>query len=224
MSSKLAAVDVAAFAATQLHLLDAELQSEILETSTLISGSSSPSTLQRAGVAITNLVLSSQRTGLGGKTVLELALDPAVGGGKDGELPEHGIRVGDIVAVAEPPSGSAKKREIKDLESKGSRGVVTKVGRMSVNVALDKEEDVVSQGRLWVVKLANDVTYKRLVSLYACNCMRSLCVSHFKWSPPITDLNLYRGCYHVHRSSKGDAANVTPGQNEPNNGENSEDG
>jgi DNA polymerase alpha-associated DNA helicase A len=155
-------LSIHSFASTQLALLATELESELAETSTLIS-STSPSALARAGLAITNLVLSSQRTGLGGKTVVELGLDPAVGG-KDGggELPEHGIRVGDIVAVAELPSGSAKKREVKELEAKGARGVVVRVQRGSVGVALAREEDdVPGAARLWVVKLANDVTYKR---------------------------------------------------------------
>lgn len=96
--------------------------------------------------------------------MFELCLDSAVGGGKDGELPEHGVRVGDIVAVAEQPAGSAKKREVKELEAKGARGVVTKMGRVSVCVALDREEDDVGGGKLWIVKLANDVTYKRYVA------------------------------------------------------------
>lgn len=107
---------------------------------------------------------------------MELAPDPATSGtsgakGKsgsaEGELQEHGIRVGDIVAVSEQPSGSAKKREVKELEEKGSRGVVTKVGRSAVWVALDEngkgEENVGGMKRCWVVKLANDVTYKRFV-------------------------------------------------------------
>lgn len=81
----------------------------------------------------------------------------------DGEIPEHGIRVGDIVVVSEQPAGSAKKREVKELEGKGSRGVVTRVGKAAVWVALDSEEDEVGSKRLWVVKLANDVTYKRSV-------------------------------------------------------------
>jgi DNA polymerase alpha-associated DNA helicase A len=151
-------LDIPSFAHTQLSLLATELSSELAETSTLIS-STSPSALQRAGVAITNLTVSSQRTGLGGKTVLELVLDTAVGGG---DLPEHGIRVGDIVSVAEQPAGSARKREVRELEAKGARGVVVRVQKGSVGVALDREEEDVSEGgRLWVVKLANDVTYKR---------------------------------------------------------------
>lgn len=175
MPSILKSVHVPSFCITQLHLLNEELQSELSETSILITGTS-PTSLQRAGLAITNLVLISQRTGLGGKAVVELAPDPATSGtsgakGKsgsaEGELQEHGIRVGDIVAVSEQPSGSAKKREVKELEEKGSRGVVTKVGRSAVWVALDEngkgEENVGGMKRCWVVKLANDVTYKRFV-------------------------------------------------------------
>ena len=70
------AVDVPAFAATQMALLEVELQSELDETSSLISNTS-PTSLQRAGVAITNLTLVSQRTGFGGKTVVELGPDSA---------------------------------------------------------------------------------------------------------------------------------------------------
>ncbi|EHK15412.1 uncharacterized protein TRIVIDRAFT_184819 [Trichoderma virens Gv29-8] len=153
-------IDVPSFASTQLALLDQELQSEIQETSSLVSNHS-PTGLQRAGLAITNLTISSQRTGLGGKTVLELSPNSATS--STGELPEHGIRTGDIVLVAEQPAGSAKKREVKELERKGARGVVTKVQRAAVNVALDEGKDeVVFAGRVWMVKLADEVTYRRM--------------------------------------------------------------
>jgi DNA polymerase alpha-associated DNA helicase A len=154
-------IDVNAFANTQLALLDRELQSEIEETSSLITNHI-PTALQRAGLAITNLVTASQRTGLGGRTVLELGPDSATS--STGELPEHGVRTGDIVLVAEQPAGSAKKREIKELEKKGARGVITRVQRSAVHVALDDGKDEVSfTGRLWLVKLADEVTYKRFV-------------------------------------------------------------
>jgi len=156
-------ISIPDFCTTQLSLLEAELQSELLSTSTLLNNTS-PSALQRAGFAITNLTLSSQRTGLGGKTVVELCPDPATSSNTDGDLPEHAIRTGDIVAVSEQPAGSAKKREVRELEARGARGVVTRVQRGGVWVALDGEGD--SEGevggkRCWVVKLANDVTYKR---------------------------------------------------------------
>ncbi|KAG6009525.1 hypothetical protein E4U21_002161 [Claviceps maximensis] len=154
------AIDVPSFAATQLALLDRELQSEIGETSSLISAHS-PTGLQRAGLAITNLVSSSLRTGLGGKTLLELAPNGATC--TTGQLPEHGIRAGDIVLVAEQPAGGARKREVRELEKKASRGVVTKVQRAAVYVALDEGRDEVSlPGRLWLVKLADEVTYRRM--------------------------------------------------------------
>lgn len=34
--------------------------------------------------------------------------------------------------VSEQPAGSAKKREVKDLEAKGSRGVVTRVAKTGI--------------------------------------------------------------------------------------------
>ena len=101
--------------------------------------------------------------------MLELGPDSATSNG-EGELPEHGVRTGDIVVVSEQPSGSAKKREVKELEAKGSKGVVTRTGKGAVWVALDGEdgeEGVVGMKRVWVVKLANDVTYKRFVLLCA---------------------------------------------------------
>ncbi|KAF5255075.1 hypothetical protein FANTH_290 [Fusarium anthophilum] len=161
MAVKREPVDIPAFATTQLALLEQELQTEINETSTLISNHS-PTALQRAGLALTNLVVSGQRTGLGGRTVLELSPDAATG--SPDELPEHGLRTGDIVLVAEQPAGSAKKREVKDLEKKGARGVVTRVSRGWIAVAVDEgKEEVGFSGRVWAVKLADEVTYKRVL-------------------------------------------------------------
>ncbi|KKA26751.1 hypothetical protein TD95_000862 [Thielaviopsis punctulata] len=153
-------INIPAFAQSQLSLLAAELLAETAEAETLIS-SHTPTALQRAGYAITNLVISNSRTGLGGKTVLELSPDSATAGA-DAELPAHGLRSGDIVLVAGQPAGSAKKREVKDLEKKGVRGVVTKTARSAVSVALDQERDEEPTGRLWIVKLADEVTYKRM--------------------------------------------------------------
>ncbi|KAK5695260.1 hypothetical protein LTR97_008766 [Elasticomyces elasticus] len=150
--------DVSSFATSQLSLLNDELQAELAET-TLLSSTHSPTVLQRAGLALLNLTVSSQRTGFGGKTLLELALDPAVGGG---DLPEHGLRTGDICAVAEQPKGAERKKEREGMEKRGVDGVVTKVQRETITVALDKDEVDIPGGKLWLGKLANDATYKRL--------------------------------------------------------------
>lgn len=142
----MAPVDVACFAATQLDLLDRELEAELVETS-LLASQSSLAALQRAGLAILNLHLASQRTGLGGKTVLDLEIDPAVGGG---DLPEHGLRVGDIVGVKEQIGGSAKKKEKGEAEKQGVEGVVVKVQSSSISVATDKEDADVPSSKLWM--------------------------------------------------------------------------
>ena len=147
----MAPTDISAFAATQLSLLDAELQAEVAETSTLIS-QSSPGTLQRAGLALTNLVVTSQRTGFGGKTIIELEPDSAVGGGG---LPlEHGIRTGDIVSIREQSGGSAKKKVGDQLQN--ITGVVTRVRGSHVSVALDKEDEDVPNKRFWVLVYGDD--------------------------------------------------------------------
>ncbi len=142
----MASMDISAFATAQLSLLDAELKAEVAETSELVS-QTSPTNLQRAGYAVLNLLVASQRTGLRGKTVIDLELDPAVGGG---DLPEHGIRTGDIVRVSEQPSGSAKKKEKTDMERKGVEGVVVKVAASHIAVALGHEDGDLPGGKLWL--------------------------------------------------------------------------
>lgn len=158
-------MDISQFASNQLKLLEAELAAELEETSLLLS-KAAPKSLQRAGLAIGNLLHHSQRTGLGGKTIIELVLDPATTG-ENRDIPEHGIRVGDHVLMSEKPAASSKKREAKELEDQGSRGVVTKVLRQSISVALDADDDddgIAALKKIWLVKVANDATHKRWVS------------------------------------------------------------
>ena len=144
----MAPIVISAFAESQLTLLSAELRAETDETS-LLTSTHAPSSLARAGLAVLNLTISSQRTGLGGKTVLELAIDNAVAGDRK-ELPEHGLRVGDIVGVSEQPKGAEKKKEKTDMEKRMVQGVVVKILRELLVVALDKDEVEVPTGRLWM--------------------------------------------------------------------------
>ena len=142
--------DISAFADSQLRLLSEELAAETASTSTLLA-SQSPSAISRAGLAIINLVVSSQRTGLGGKLVLSLEQDSAIGTNKLG-LDDHGIRVGDIVQVGEQPKGSEKKKDKAKMEGRGVEGVVTRVSQKGINVALGKEDDELDGlgGKVWV--------------------------------------------------------------------------
>ena len=155
------AIEISAFAATQQKLLDAELKAELSETTSLVT-QFAPAALQRAGLAILNLQVAAQRTGLGGKPVVDVELDPAVsrsggggggggrGGEKDGELPEHGIRTGDIVGLQQQPSGSAKKKERDEMEQSGAKGVVLRVTAKKVSVAMDKDDADLPGGKLWL--------------------------------------------------------------------------
>ncbi|KAF7616836.1 hypothetical protein AFLA_004889 [Aspergillus flavus NRRL3357] len=188
-------IPIPLFAQTQQQLLLQEHEAEV-SSSTLAStaASVSPSTrrtLQATGYALTGIVLSQCRTGLGGRVVGEFGADAAVstkntdGHGKDGEpqLGAHGIRVGDVVRVNE--IGSSTKKMGKDKASKdgkpagtgppkGPEGVVTRVGERSVWVAFgqqggggrSKEDDEAIEElwgkKLWLIKLANDVTYRRM--------------------------------------------------------------
>ncbi|KAI5248463.1 DNA helicase [Aureobasidium subglaciale] len=144
----MAPIDVSNFADKQLQLLATELNAELEETA-LLTATHAPSTLARAGLAVLNLSVSAQRTGLGGKSLVELSLDPAIAGA-DTELPEHGLRVGDIVGVSEQPKGAEKKKERQDMEQKQIQGVVVKVLREIIVVALDKDEVDTPGGKLWL--------------------------------------------------------------------------
>lgn len=144
-----------AFFTTLQHLLNLEQASEVAENTLLLS-SAPPGTLARVGLAILSLAIASLKTGLGGRSVVELALDSAVVA-KDshGELPEHGIRTGDIVRVGEMPKGTAKKKEVAELKGKGVEGVVTRVGQRAIWVALGRdgggdEVEGVPDGKLWM--------------------------------------------------------------------------
>lgn len=148
--------DISSFAKAQLFLLKTELDAEVAETS-LLTSRSSPAALQRAGLAITNLSVTSQRTGLGGRAVIELEPDAAIG---EGKVQEHGIRTGDIVTVQEQTPGTTKKKGKAD--DKTVTGVVTRSKGSRISVALNEGEQDVPSKRLWVVKMANDVTFKRM--------------------------------------------------------------
>jgi DNA polymerase alpha-associated DNA helicase A len=148
--------DIPLFAASQIGLLQAELDAELAETAAQTS-TLPPAALQRAGAAIVNLSIASTRTGLGGKTILELEPDAATSSVKsaDGSLrvQEHGIRVGDVVRVQTMVGGSAKKREKNEAETAGCSGVVSKVTESRVAIALSADDVDVPQGRLWMYVL-----------------------------------------------------------------------
>lgn len=161
INTTMAPIDVPSFADQQLKLLAAELNAELEETA-LLTATHAPSTLARAGLAVLNLAVSAQRTGLGGKSLVELSLDPAIAG-IETQLPEHGMRVGDIVGVSEQPKGAEKKKERQDMEQKQVQGVVVKVLREIIVVALDKDEVDIPGGKLWLFVNSAYSSWRRML-------------------------------------------------------------
>ncbi|EPQ66113.1 Bgt-5213 [Blumeria graminis f. sp. tritici] len=165
-------IDIPSFASTQIHLLTHELNVS-LEESRFYLSYNTPKILQRAGLALTNLVSVAQRTGLGGKTIIELASDAATG--DEDALAPHSLRGGDIVALAEQPVAVAARKAIgRDPAKAGARGVVVKVTKSRVSVILEEKEPLTpaerqenevlfsGQRRVWLVRLADEVTHKRM--------------------------------------------------------------
>ena len=146
-SAAMSPTDIQTFAASQLALLELEHSAEIEETA-ILSSAHAPIVLQRAGLALLNLQVVGQRTGFAGRTQIDLALDSSIA---SGDLPEHGLSSGDLCAVAEQPKGGEKKRDREVIEARKVTGVVQRVRREDISVALDKDDtEVPSGGKLWL--------------------------------------------------------------------------
>jgi ATP-dependent RNA/DNA helicase IGHMBP2 len=138
-----------AFVRKHRELLRLERDAEIKESRRLRE-TLSPAELERLGVSLSRLRVGDVLFGLGGRTLL--ALEPSRGG----ELPAHRFEPGDIVALSE--SGASKRAD------PAPTGVVYRVGERRITIALDEdpEEDFAEPLRL--LRVANDVTYRRLES------------------------------------------------------------
>ena len=137
------------FVAEQKELLSLERDAEV-EEARLLRSNVSLRELCEAGVAVQRLVVGGQATGLYGRLVVTL-----VSRGQHGaDLAAHNITSGDIVELRTTQA---------DLDQ--CSGVVTKVTSSSIAVAFSETFEHVNIDSSLVyslVKLANDVTHKRL--------------------------------------------------------------
>ncbi|KAG2173383.1 hypothetical protein INT44_008735 [Umbelopsis vinacea] len=145
-----------AFIDSQLDLVANERKLEVEETTRLLSACS-PAQLQKRGVALVGLRIASMRTGLGGKSLLDLELAQHLTDSP--RLPSHKIRTGDIVGLQE-------YKKDKPTSQTQLSGVVSRVTDTTVTVALQGREDdelpQALQDRCQIVKLANNITYERM--------------------------------------------------------------
>jgi len=171
----MAGLDMDSFISEQRRLLALEREAEVEEANILQSNTSIKELCQK-GVAVQKVVVGGQVTGLYGRTVITFT-SRVIGQ----ELPAHSLTSGDIVGV----------RGAERTESEVS-GVVTWVSPTSLGIAVQVsevgEENSLDESCLYsLVKLANDVTYRRLSSALdnlSSNPSSSLLNVLFNVSPP----------------------------------------
>lgn len=146
------------------NAIELEQKADMLLTASYLEAYS-PKKLASFGLAVVNLVMQNMRTGLGGKTLVELALDPAVSRPEEEILPGS-LRVGDIVRIDRMANSSEDKTSLE--------GVITRLSGKALTVSVDEDaNDETLLGlynntgsdnvRMSVVKLTNSITYKRMM-------------------------------------------------------------
>ena len=148
--TKMTGVEMDTFVFQQKRLLALEREAEVEEANALQSQTSIKELCQK-GVAVQKLVVEGQVTGLYGRTIITFT-NKTVGQ----ELPAHSLTSGDIVGV----------RGSDNTEAEIS-GVVTAVRATSLAIAVSEqgEEARIDENSVYsLVKLANDITYRRLSS------------------------------------------------------------
>lgn len=125
--------------------------------------------LSQLGLAIINLNVMNVRTGFGGKNLIELELDPALKGNDD-ELNPGSVKTGDIVKLDRMAVSGEAKNEDTAIE-----GVIMRIKSSSIVMAVEdksNDEKVMNMynntandnNRMWLVKLTNSITYKRMIT------------------------------------------------------------
>ncbi|XP_041053108.1 DNA-binding protein SMUBP-2 [Carcharodon carcharias] len=141
------------FVSQNLELLQEERAAEIEETRAW-QENISVKELQRCGVCLLKLQVVSQRTGLYGRFLVNF--EPRKHEA-NAALPSNNFSPGDIVGLYDSP-GSAPLDQL-------ASGIVTRITQNSITVAFDEPSDQLSfdgNCSYKLLKLANDVTYKRL--------------------------------------------------------------
>lgn len=173
------------------NAINLELQSDVLLTNSYLT-QYSPKKLQQLGLAVINLIVTNVKNGLGGKTLLELELDPALKS-NDAEILMGSLRVGDIIKLDKMSnantSETVQKKKAQENASKKKKGenkadkvqdesldaVLIRINSRTITISIEEDtsdEKVLSlynntindNIRMWIVKLSNSITYKRMTS------------------------------------------------------------
>ncbi|KAG0041009.1 hypothetical protein BGZ82_003620 [Podila clonocystis] len=161
-------MDPELFLAHQEKLVQAERDFELLEIQRVFAACT-PAQLAKKGLAVLGLTVVGMKTGAGGKSLVDLELSNATS--TSPSLPAHRLRVGDIVALEEHATGS-KGKTMKSGDKPKLEGVVFRITETTIVVAIKNrreggdEEEIPKevQERCRLVKLANNVSYERMLS------------------------------------------------------------
>ncbi|CAO3635804.1 unnamed protein product [Cunninghamella blakesleeana] len=144
----------------QITLVQEEKRIDVEDTQKLLS-TFTPSQLQKRGVALLGLRVTGMRTGLGGKSLVDLEL--GYSNKESAIFPAHKITTGDIVGLEEYKKDK-KEKSSKSKENQWS-GVVLRVTDTKITITLSQDDELPPeiQDRCQIVKLANNVTYERMI-------------------------------------------------------------
>ncbi|XP_043120975.1 DNA-binding protein SMUBP-2 isoform X2 [Puntigrus tetrazona] len=148
-------MEVENFVSKTLELLQEEREAELEETRAW-QENLSPKNLQHKGVYLLKLQIASQHTGMYGRLLVVFEPRKSIG---PPFLPSNTFGPGDIIGLYQS-EGQGQPSQL------GS-GVVTRVTQASLTVAFDDTQDGMNlnrDGLYNLMKLANDVTYRRLSS------------------------------------------------------------
>uniref|UniRef100_A0A671NPW4 DNA helicase n=1 Tax=Sinocyclocheilus anshuiensis TaxID=1608454 RepID=A0A671NPW4_9TELE len=149
------AMEVENFVSKTLELLQEERKAELEETRAW-QENLSPKNLQHKGVYLLKLQITSQHTGMYGRLLVVFEPRKSIG---PSILPSNTFGPGDIIGLYQA--------EGQDQPSQLGSGVATRVTQASLTVAFDDTQDGMNldrDGLYNLMKLANDVTYRRLSS------------------------------------------------------------
>lgn len=153
-------MEVEDFVSKTLELLQEEREAELEETRAW-QENLSPKNLQQKGVYLLKLQIGSQHTGMYGRLLVVFEPRKCIG---PSVLPSNTFGPGDIVGLYQSES--------QGQQSQLGSGVVTRATQTSLTVAFDDTQDGINldrDGLYNLMKLANDVTYRRLT-----NALKSL--------------------------------------------------
>ncbi|KAF9922703.1 hypothetical protein FBU30_007160 [Linnemannia zychae] len=154
--------------AHQEKLVQYERDFEVVEIQRVFEACT-PAQLAKKGLAILGLTVVGMKTGAGGRSLVDLELSNVTS--TSPTLPAHRLRVGDIVALEEHGTGS-KAKPMKPTWKPKLDGVIFRITETTIVVAIksrkegENEEEIPKevQERCRLIKLANNVTYERMLS------------------------------------------------------------